>query len=44
MASLGDLVVNLVADSSRMATGLREGQKMLNAFAAATAAMATASV
>ena len=44
MASLGDLVVNLVADSSRMAAGLREGQKMLDAFAAATAAMATASV
>ena len=44
MASLGDLVVNLVADSSRMAAGLREGQAMLNAFAAATAAMASASV
>ena len=44
MASLGDLVVNLVADSTRMAKGLREGQAALNAFAATTAAMATASV
>lgn len=44
MASLGDLVVNLVADSSRMAKGLREGQAALDAFAAATAAMATASI
>ena len=44
MASLGDLVVNLVADSSRMSAGLREGQAALNAFGAAAAAMATASV
>jgi hypothetical protein len=44
MAGLGDLVVNLVADASRMTAGLREGISQLEKFSAATVAMATASV
>jgi hypothetical protein len=44
MASLGDLVVNLVADSSQFVKGLAQGQQALNAFAAAATAMAGAAV
>jgi hypothetical protein len=44
MASLGDLVVNLVADSSQFVKGLAQGQQALNTFAAAATAMAGAAV
>lgn len=44
MASLGDLVVNLVADSSKFQKGLKQAETYLNAFATATTAFAAASV
>lgn len=44
MASLGDLVVNLVADSSKFQQGLKQAESYLNAFATATTAFAAASV
>ncbi len=44
MASLGDLVVNLVADSSRFQKGLKDAEGYLNAFGAAAATFAAGSV
>ena len=44
MASLGDLVVNLVANSQGMATGLKQAEGYLTAFASAATAFAAASV
>jgi hypothetical protein len=44
MASLGDLVVNLVADSSQFTKGLGEAQASLNRFAAAATAMAGSAI
>lgn len=44
MASLGDLVVNLVADSSKMQKGLKDAEGYLNTFAAATATFAAGAV
>lgn len=44
MASLGDLVVNLVADSSKMQKGLKDAEAYLDAFAKAAAVFAAASV
>ena len=44
MASLGDLVVNLTANSKGVQSGLQEAQGYMTAFAAASVAFATASV
>lgn len=44
MASLGDLVVNLTANSKGLQSGLQEAQGHMTAFAAASMAFATASV
>lgn len=44
MASLGDLVVNLVANSQGMATGLKAAEGYLTAFATAATTFAAASV
>jgi|GEM_PF-2040537 len=44
MASLGDLVVNLVANSSGLAAGLKKASTSLNMFGAAVTAMAGASI
>ena len=44
MASLGDLVVNLTANSKGVQSGLQEAQGYMTAFAAASVAFASASV
>ena len=44
MASLGDLVVNLTANSSGLTSGLKDAEGKLNMFGAAVTAMAAGSV
>ena len=44
MASLGDLVVNLTANSAGLSSGLKAAQNSLNMFGAAVTAMAGASI
>jgi len=44
MASLGDLVVNLTANSTGLSSGLKAAQNSLNMFGAAVTAMAGASI